>query len=153
MSLWWFAHRCHVRKMALPGLLPMVWLAATAISGINASALHGLSSIIWFIIPNSSAISECSTSLTDTLHRAGSITRGTPFTELCAKRSPQMPRGQEATASSSYYPSNPAEDFPVLVIHTTSVRVYTAMGSILPGIFWFHALRRVNLPCNVSLYF
>ena len=80
MRLWWFARRCRVRKMALPELLTNVWLAATAISGINASALRGLSSIIWFIIPDSSVISECSTSLTDTLHRAGSIAR--------AKRSP-----------------------------------------------------------------
>ena len=45
MSLWWFARRCLVRKMALPELLPTVWLAATAISGVNASALCGLSSI------------------------------------------------------------------------------------------------------------
>ena len=80
MSLWWFARRCRVRKTALPGLLPTVWLAATAITGVNASALRGLSSIIWFIIPDSSVISECSTSLTDTLHRAGCVAR--------AKRSP-----------------------------------------------------------------
>ena len=64
MSLWWFARRCRIRKTALPGLLPMVWLAATAISGVNASAFHGLSNI-WCIIPDSSVISECSTSLTD----------------------------------------------------------------------------------------
>ena len=80
MSLLWFAHHYHIRNMVLPGLLPIVWLAATAISGVNASALRGLSSIIWFIIPDSSVISECSVSLTDTLHRAGSIAR--------AKRSP-----------------------------------------------------------------
>ena len=48
MILWWFARRCRIRKTALPGLLPMVWLAATAIIGVNASALRGLSSIIWF---------------------------------------------------------------------------------------------------------
>ena len=59
MSLWWFARRCRVRKMALPELLPIVRLAATAISGVNASALRGLSSIIWFIIPDRSGISEC----------------------------------------------------------------------------------------------
>ena len=153
MCLWWFVHHCRIRKMALPGLLPMVWLVATAISGVNASVLCGLFSIIWFIIPDSSAISECSTSLTDTLHGARSIARGTPFTELCAKRSPQVPSWQEATASSSYYPSNSAEDFPVLVTHTTSVRVYIAMGSILTGIFWFHALRRVHQSFNVSFYF
>ena len=80
MSLWWFARHCRVRKMALPELLPTVWLAATTISGVNASALCGLSSIIWFIIPDRSVISECSTSLTDTLHGAGSIAR--------AKKSP-----------------------------------------------------------------
>ena len=80
MSLWWFARRCRVRKMALPELLPTVWLAATAISRVNASALCSLSSIIWLIIPDWSVISECSMSLTDTLHRAGSISR--------AKRSP-----------------------------------------------------------------
>ena len=79
MSLWWFARRYRVRKTVLPGLLPMVWLAATAISGVNASVVCGLPSIIWFIIPDSSTISECSTSLTDTLHSAGSIARGTPF--------------------------------------------------------------------------
>ena len=62
----------------------LVWLASTAIIGVNASALRGLSSIIWFIIPESSVISERSTSLADTLHGAGSIARGTPFTELCA---------------------------------------------------------------------
>ena len=62
MSLWWFAHRCCVRKMVLPELLPTVWLAATAISRVNASALRGLSSIIGFIIPDRSIISECSTS-------------------------------------------------------------------------------------------
>ena len=66
----------------------MMWLAATAISGVNASALRGLSSIILFIITDGSVISECSTTLTDTLHRAGSIARGTPFTELYAKRPP-----------------------------------------------------------------
>ena len=80
MNLWWFALRCRVRKMVLPELLPTVWLAATAISGVNASAVRDLSSIIWFIIPDRSVISECSTSLTDTLHGAGSIAR--------AKRSP-----------------------------------------------------------------
>ena len=80
MSLWWFARHCRVRKMALPELLATVWLAATTISGVNASALCGLSSIIWFIIPDRSVISECSTSLTDTLHGAGSIAR--------AKKSP-----------------------------------------------------------------
>ena len=73
MSLWWFARHCRIRNTA-------VWLAATAISGVNASVLRGLSSIIWFIIPDSSVISECSTSLADTLHKAGSIAR--------AKRSP-----------------------------------------------------------------
>ena len=46
--------------------------AATPIGGVNASALRG---IIWFIIPDSTVISECSTSLTDILHRAGSIAR------------------------------------------------------------------------------
>ena len=80
MILWWFARHCRIRNTVLPGLLPTVWLAATAISGVNASALHGLSSIILFIIPDSSVISECSTSLTDILHREGSIAR--------AKRSP-----------------------------------------------------------------
>ena len=80
MSLWWFARRCRVRKMALPELLPTVWLAATAISKVNASTLRGLSNIILFIIPDRSVISECSTSLTDTLHRVGSIAR--------AKKSP-----------------------------------------------------------------
>ena len=64
----------------LPELLPTVWLAANAISGVYASAFRGLSSIIWFIIPDKSVISECSTLLTDTLHRAESIAR--------AKRSP-----------------------------------------------------------------
>ena len=63
----------------LPGLLPTVWLAATSISGVNAAAHRGLSSIILFIIPDSSAISECSMSLTDTLHMAGSIARGTLY--------------------------------------------------------------------------
>ena len=85
MSLWWFACRCRIRNMALLGLLPTVWLAATAISGVNASALRGLFSIFWLIIPDSSVISECSTSLTDTLHRVGSIAR--------AKRSPLVPSG------------------------------------------------------------
>ena len=85
MSLWWLARHCRIRKTALPGLLPTVWLASTAIIGVNASTLHGLSSIICFIIPDSSVISERSTLLTDTLHRAGS---GTPFTELYAKRPP-----------------------------------------------------------------
>ena len=88
MSLWWFACYCCIRKMALPGFLPTVWLAATAIFGVNASVLHDLSSIIWFIIPDSLLISERSTSLTDTRHMAGSLARGTPFTELCAKRPP-----------------------------------------------------------------
>ena len=79
MILWWFARRCRIKKTTLPGLLPKVWLAATAIIGVNASALFGLSSIIWFSIPDSSVISECSTSLTDSLHRAGSIARGALF--------------------------------------------------------------------------
>ena len=35
------------QETALPGLLPTVWLAATAIIGVNASAFRGLSSIIW----------------------------------------------------------------------------------------------------------
>ena len=50
--------------------------------------LRGFSRINWYIIQESSVISECSTSLTDTLHRAGSNARGTLFTELCAKRPP-----------------------------------------------------------------
>ena len=35
MGLWWFARRCRIRKTALRGLLPTVWLAATAIIGDN----------------------------------------------------------------------------------------------------------------------
>ena len=59
LSLQWFTRRYRVSKMTLPELLPTVRLAATAISGVNASALCGLSSIIWFIIPDRSGISEC----------------------------------------------------------------------------------------------
>ena len=82
MSLLLFACHCRVRNTVLSRLLPTVWLAVTAISGVNASVLHGLSSIIWFIIPDSSIISECSTSFTDTLHRVRSIARATVAAQI-----------------------------------------------------------------------
>ena len=86
MSLWWFARCCHVRKTVLPGLLPTVWLAATAVIGVNASALRGLST--------SSGLAYQTVRLylsaVRHLQIAGSIARGTPFTELCAKRPPML---------------------------------------------------------------
>ena len=83
MSLWWFARRCRVRNTA-------VWLAATAISKVNASALRGLSSIIWCIILDSSVISECSTSLADTLHTLLEL-RGVHRCPVGKKSRPRLP--------------------------------------------------------------